>query len=122
VTTGDFLVAHSSLPTGTALQHLLALQIGAGTGQTVFASQFAVSMEMPRTEFARKAKRAATPTPEARPRVSRSDDRKALYCLTSTPRMDAAVYTDELWVKLGTQSVVSPVKAVRANYIKKGAT
>lgn len=39
MTTGEYLVSHSSLPTGTALAHLLALQVGTGLGETVFASK-----------------------------------------------------------------------------------
>lgn len=118
-TTGQFLVANSTLPSGTALQHLLALQIGAG-GQTVFASQFAVSLEVPRTEVLLKAKREATPQPASQPQVKRSDDRKSLYCTVGSSRLDAGVEADEMWVRLGTRSVISTVRAERTNYTKKG--
>ena len=43
MTTGEYLVAHSTLPSGTALAHLLNLQIGGGVGETVFASRFVVA-------------------------------------------------------------------------------
>lgn len=119
-TTGQFLVANSTLPSGTALQHLLALQIGAGSGQTVFASQLAVSIETPRTEFSRKVKRGTAPQPVAQPQVKRSEDQKTLYCSVGSARLDAAVESDEMWVRIGTQSVVSTVKAERTNYTKKG--
>lgn len=39
---GEYLVSKSSLSSGTALAHLLALQAGTGAGQTVFASMFSV--------------------------------------------------------------------------------
>ena len=42
MTTGEYLVANSPLPSGTALAHFLALQFGAGQGETVFASRFCV--------------------------------------------------------------------------------
>ena len=45
VNVGDYLVQHSTLSSGTALAHLLALQ--AGTGRTVFASSFTVVIEEP---------------------------------------------------------------------------
>lgn len=59
MTTGEYLVAHSTLPSGTALQHLLALQIG--TGQTVFCSQFVVTVEQPELVVTRRAKRRVAP-------------------------------------------------------------
>ena len=39
---GQYLVALSGLPSGNAAQHLLAIQLGTGTGpgQTIFASRF----------------------------------------------------------------------------------
>lgn len=42
MTAGEYLVAHSPLASGTALEHFLALQFGAGQGETVFASRFHV--------------------------------------------------------------------------------
>ena len=59
MTTGEYLVANSTLPSGTALQHLLALQIGTGTGsgQTIFCSQFNVRLDQQELVITRKAKR-----------------------------------------------------------------
>ena len=37
MTTGQFLAQHSTLPSGTALAHLLALQMGRGPGAVVLA-------------------------------------------------------------------------------------
>ena len=38
MTTGEYLVLHSTLPSGTALEHLLALQVGSGSGEVIFTS------------------------------------------------------------------------------------
>lgn len=51
MTTGELLVALSGLPTGTALQHLQAIQarIGSGGGDNYFAKFFVVAQETERT-------------------------------------------------------------------------
>lgn len=73
MTTGEYLVAHSTLPSGSALAHLLALQVGAGTGQTIFCSQRTVVFEQDETTVTRKPKRrAAVEKPVVQP-TSRSD-------------------------------------------------
>lgn len=50
MTAGEFLVSISGLPTGTALQHLLAIQarIGSG-GDNYFSKFFVVAQETERT-------------------------------------------------------------------------
>ena len=65
MTTGEYLLSKSSLPSGTALAHLLALQTGTGQG-TVFASMFSVSVEQPSITVTQRAKR---PMPEIAPVV-----------------------------------------------------
>lgn len=57
MTTGEYLVAHSTLPSGTALAHLLALRIGSGPGETIFASSLAVYSEEYRFTVESKPKR-----------------------------------------------------------------
>ena len=59
MTTGDYLVQHSTLPSGTAMAHLLALQTGGGVSQTLFASMFAVRCDAPRMTLVQRAKREA---------------------------------------------------------------
>ena len=58
---GQHLVALSGLPSGSAAQHLLAIQLGTGTGpgQTIFASRFSVITGEDRFTVMRKAKRQA---------------------------------------------------------------
>lgn len=72
MTTGEYLVANSTLPSGTALQHLLALQIGSGQS-TVFCSQFVATIEQPELVITRKAKRSAAPEAVAAPRLPVTD-------------------------------------------------
>ena len=66
MTTGDYLVSHSTLPSGTALQHLLALQVGTGSGETIFASRFSVTIEQDEITVQQRAKRQAAPAQEIR--------------------------------------------------------
>lgn len=58
---GQYLVALSGLPTGTAAAHLMAIQAGggAGTGQTVFARQLGVTFVEPGMPITLLMKRAA---------------------------------------------------------------
>lgn len=119
-TTGQFLVANSTLPSGTALQHLLALQIGAGNGQIVFASQFTAVVDTPRAEFTSKPKRVVAPSPASEAQVDQSNDRKSLFALVGVPRLDVAIEPDEIWVRFGVQSVASTVTAKQTSYTTKG--
>lgn len=52
---GAYLVSKSPLSSGTALQHLLAMQMG-GTGGTVFTSMFAVQIDTPRLTLTQRAR------------------------------------------------------------------
>jgi len=88
LTAGEYLVANSTLPSGTALQHLLALQIGTGTGsgQTIFCSQFNVRLDQQELVVTRRAKRRVQAAPvEAAPRkVPTAKDRNPLTAAAST--------------------------------------
>lgn len=60
MTTGEYLVANSPLPSGTALSHFMALQFGGtGPGETVFASRFSVVTGESRIDVTQRAKRNA---------------------------------------------------------------
>lgn len=87
MTTGEYLVANSTLPSGTALQHLLALQIGSGTGsgQTIFCSQFNVRLDQQELVVTRRAKRRVQAAPvDAAPRkVANAKDIAVLYRVPS---------------------------------------
>lgn len=86
MTTGEYLVAHSTLPSGTALQHLLALQIGSGQG-TVFCSQFNVRIEQQEQVVTRKAKRSAQAAPTVAPRQVTDKQQKNIAVLYRVPTM-----------------------------------
>ena len=45
-TTGEKLVELSSLSTGTALEHLLAITTGGGTGQTIYVDQISAEIDL----------------------------------------------------------------------------
>ena len=104
---GEYLVSKSSLSSGTALDHLLALQAGTGTGQTIFASVFSVQIEEPRLFAVQRPKREARE--DCRPAVSRlsSDTEKALSIFAREATLNVLTETDELFIRQGrTESVV----------------
>jgi len=75
VTTGEYLVANSPLPSGAALAHFLALQFGAGQGETVFASRFYVAIEEEVVNVAQSVKKQAPEVIDEVPK--RQQDRSA---------------------------------------------
>ena len=106
-TTGTYLLSHSSLSSGTALAHLLALQAGTGTGQTIFASMFSVQIEEPRLFAVQRPKREARE--DYRPAVSRlsADTEKAVSIFTREATLNVRTETDELFIRqASTESVV----------------
>lgn len=107
MTTGEYLVANSTLPSGTALQHLLALQIGSGSGQTIFCSQFHAIAEQHELVVTRKAKRrAAQETPAAARAPVTDKQQKQITAFHAAQRM--AVFfdgPDEITVQQRTVSV-----------------
>lgn len=85
MTTGEYLVANSPLPSGTALAHLLALQFGAGQGETVFASRFCVVAGEDRLEVVNRPKtKAPVENLQRRPPESSPSDKRA-YPFSTTP-------------------------------------
>ena len=93
MTTGDYLVQHSTLPSGTALAHLLALQTGGGG--TVFASMFALRCDEPRLTLVQR--RAAGEWVEHTPyQVGEGDGR--LTVLTGIPRLAALLSEERMTV------------------------
>lgn len=92
MTAGEYLVAHSPLQSGTALEHFLALQFGAGQGETVFASKFCVVAGEDRLEVTNRIKRKA-PAESARrqPKEAAPTDKRA-YSFFTVPSM--TVFTD----------------------------
>lgn len=119
--TGQHLVALSGLASGTAAAHLLAIQAGgSGPGQTVFASQFAVTFETPRYEVSRKARPAPTEAVLCPPSVAESKDLKGLYCTVAGTRLDTGVAADEMTIRIGQHRTLFVCRADRKQYTKKG--
>jgi hypothetical protein len=56
MTTGEYLVSNSTLSSGTAMQHLLALQIGTGTGsgEAIFTSKIFTTYAQPRITYTQR--------------------------------------------------------------------
>ena len=108
MTTGEYLVANSTLPSGTALQHLLALQIGTGTGsgQTIFCSQFNVRLDQQELVVTRRAKRRVQAAPvESAPK--QIEGKKDIAVLYRVPSMTVfAESPDELTVQQRTSRSV----------------
>ena len=94
VNVGDYLVQHSTLSSGTALAHLLALQAGTGQG-TVFAANFSVrSAESRLTLYQRAA--VATYVDNSRSSVSARGN--AVFVTDPTPRCDVKTAPERLTV------------------------
>lgn len=97
---GQYLVQHSTLPSGTALAHLLALQAGTGQG-TVFASMFAVRCDEPRLTLVKRAKREAGEVTERAPRQIDETGDKNTVVLTRQAAM--SVLTAPEWLTITPQ-------------------
>lgn len=97
MTTGEYLVAHSALGSGSALAHLLALQVGGGG--TVFASRFTVVTGSDSATVTRKAKRQAEPEPVVtRPVSEPSRTGRNAYAVRVVPTAYPRTAADELAV------------------------
>lgn len=106
---GQFLTAKSPLPSGTVAQHLAAIaaSVGTGTGETVFASMFSVSVEQPTVTVTHRAKRQApemvAPVRPVEP--ERATKNKAVSIFTATERITVLTAQDEITVTRSKQSV-----------------
>ena len=120
MTTGEYLLSKSSLNSGAALAHLLALQVGTGQG-TVFASMFSVSVEQPTVTVTRLAKRQApemvAPVRPVEP--ERATNNKAASVFTAIERIAVLTAPDEITVTSSTQSV-SMVTRLSSATVSKG--
>ena len=105
---GQFITAHSPLPTGTIAQHLAAMQFGTGSGETVFASRFSVVVGEDRAEVIRKAKRTALESsPAPRAQQEQGAPRKEAFAVTVTPCSYVMTQADELFVVTKQQAAVA---------------
>ena len=104
---GQFITAHSPLPTGTVAQHLAAMQFGVGTGQTIFSSRFSVVASAERTEVTRKAKRQAPKAEPAQRPVPQPKATKDAFARTQTECVAVFTHEDDIAVIQKTQSAVA---------------
>lgn len=106
-TAAQRLAALSGLPTGTAAQHLLAVQPG---GVTVFGARAVVQVETAEYRVLRKAQRSAAPAP-APVSPTRPVSRAPARADTLTRPASAVTFSapDAIWVVVTTRSLtVSP--------------
>jgi len=106
---GQHLVALSGLPSGSAAQHLLAIQLGTGTGpgQTIFASRFSVITGEDRFTVMRKAKRQAPKAEPAQRPVPQPKTTKDAFARTHTDCVTVSTQVDAITVIQKTQSIVA---------------
>lgn len=84
-TTGEYLVQNSSLSSGTALQLLLTLQTGTGSGEPVLTTRIYTCLEVPRVTYtARKPKSLVQPINEKDKKQRRKKEDKYAYVYTET--------------------------------------
>ena len=104
---GQFLTAKSPLPSGTAAQHLAAIaaSVGAGTGETVFASMFNVQIEQPSLTISQRAKRQVQEVQVVSPPIRQSKSPKNVAVFSVVPSAVAFTAPDEITVTSSTQSV-----------------
>lgn len=112
MTTGEYLVAHSSLPTGTAMAHLLALQIGTGAGvnRVIYCSQMTTVLTQDEIVVTRKPKLSAHESaPAVTPAVVKKSTRQQATFFTFSPQQTEIVSLfdpDEITVTQRTNSIV----------------
>jgi len=120
VTTGEYLVANSPLPSGTALAHFLALQFGAGPGETVFASRFYVAVEEEVVNVAQSVKKQTPEVIDEAPKrqQDRSAPGKFAFPFLHQERVTAAHHNDAVCV-VTTQATALATQALESITIRK---
>lgn len=106
---GQILAALSGLPSGSAAQHLLAIQAGTGTGpgQTIFSSRFSVTTGEARFTVMRKAKRQAPKAEPAQRPAPQPEAAKDAFARTHTDCVAVFTHEDDIAVIQKTQSIVA---------------
>ena len=107
MTTGEQLSSLSGLPSGTAMDHLLAIQTGGGAVETIFASTMCVITSTPQVFAQRIARRKPVDrdTPKV-PKVSavgsKRKETRVSYAYVSTPTPVSYPFThaDEVFVSM----------------------
>lgn len=89
MTTGEFLLSRSSLASGTALAHLLAMQGGSGVERTVFVSQMTVLFEEGRVSASHEPSTAHA-VAAGKKRIDVTKPNAAIYLVSRTTRSSIA--------------------------------
>lgn len=120
MTTGEYLVANSPLPSGTALAHFLALQFGAGQGETVFASRFYVAIEEEVVNVTQSVKKQAPEVIDEVPKrqQDRSAPGKFAFPFLHQERVTAIHHNDTLCV-ITTQATALATQSLESITIRK---
>ncbi len=120
MTSGEYLVANSPLPSGTALAHFLALQFGAGPGETVFASRFYVAIEEEVVNVAQSVKKQAPEVIDEAPKRQRdrSAPGKFAFPFLRHERVTAIHHNDAVCV-VTTQATALATQSLESITIRK---
>ena len=111
-TTGQYLVSLSSLPSGSALAHLMAIQTGTGTGDSFYSGTVRVVTSQPEMFVHRKARNAAIESKKTVPRVSEPKKKatriNASYVLAAQNTAHSFTHPEEVFVlvRSGIETVV----------------
>lgn len=113
---GAYLVSKSPLSSGTALQHLLAMQMG-GTGGTVFAAMFAVQIDTPRLALMhRRAKNVCGDEPALQRIEERRND---VFVTTAEAQATACLRSETLTLTSGRARSVFVMREVENAVVRK---
>ena len=77
MTTGQHLVALSGLPSASALAHLLGIQTGSGTGETLFTTKIFTTLSEPTHSFTQRATNEKVQSPQQAAKVKLAKDQRA---------------------------------------------
>ena len=99
---GEYLVANSSLPSGSIVQHILALNTGTGTGpgETIYAPRLFVQTTERQMLVTSRAKREARQSaPTAQPaKAPQKQGSKYAYAFTTVERIDVLTRDDSVFI------------------------
>ena len=113
---GAYFVSKSPLSSGTALQHLLAMQMG-GTGGTVFAAMFAVQIDTPRLALMhRRAKNVCGDEPALQRIEERRND---VFVTTAEAQATACLRSETLTLTSGRARSVFVMREVENAVVRK---
>lgn len=121
MTAGEYLVAHSPLPSGTALAHFLALQFGAGPGETVFASRFYVAIEEEAVTVTQSVKKQTPEVIDEAPKrqQDRSAPGKFAFPFLHQERVTAVHHNDDAVCVITTQATALATQSLESITIRK---